>query len=79
MTAIVGGCIGAWYVTVLLFRQSRALLTTGKKAEAGKGEGRSGKKKEFPMLDMAEVARRAVPRKKSFLYTRSGDKGTSQV
>ncbi|CAM9177506.1 unnamed protein product, partial [Ascophyllum nodosum] len=28
---------------------------------------------------MAEVARRAVPRKKSFLYTRSGDKGTSQT
>ena len=78
MTAIVGGGIGVWYVTVLLFRQSWALLTTGK-AEAGGGEGRSGKKKEFPMLDMAEVARRAVPRKKSFLYTRSGDKGTSQV
>lgn len=31
------------------------------------------------MIDMAKVARRAVPRKKSFLYTRSGDKGTSQV
>ena len=78
MTAIVGGGIGAGYVAVRLFRQSRALLTTGK-AEAGGGEGGNGKKKEFPMLDMAEVARRAVPRKKSFLYTRSGDKGTSQV
>lgn len=31
------------------------------------------------MIDMAEVARRAVPKKKSFLYTRNGDKGTSQV
>ena len=78
MTAIVGGGIGAGYVAVRLFRQSRALLTTGK-AEAGGGEGGNGKKKEFPMLDMAEVARRVVPRKKSFLYTRSGDKGTSQV
>ena len=77
MTAIVGGGIGAGYVAVRLFRQSRALLTTGK-AEA---EGRKGRneKEKFPMLDMAEVARRAVPRKKSFLYTRSGDKGTSQV
>lgn len=39
----------------------------------------NGKEKEFPMLDMTEIARRAVPREKSFLYTRRGDKGTSQV
>ena len=38
-----------------------------------------GEKKEHPMLDMADIARGAVPRKKSFLYTRRGDKGTSQV
>lgn len=48
--------------------------------EKSKEEQRmNGKKTEFPMLDLAEIARRAVPREKSFLYTRRGDKGTSQV
>eukprot|EP00903_Cladosiphon_okamuranus_P006560 g6408.t1 len=52
-----------------LFWQSQAQ----RRAASGSGG------KEYPMFDMAEVARRAVPKKKSFLYTRNGDKGTSQL
>lgn len=62
-TALVGGGIGIGFVACRLFSQARS----------------GGDKKEHPMLDMADIARRAVPRKKSFLYTRTGDKGTSQL
>ncbi|CAB1121544.1 unnamed protein product [Ectocarpus sp. CCAP 1310/34] len=55
--------------------QRRSLTGANGRGSGGGGEGGD----ERPMLDMAEIARRAVPRKKSFLYTRSGDKGTSQL
>lgn len=68
-TAMVGGGVGIGYIAFRLFSQ-------------GRGGGRTpgeGQREDYPMLDMADIARRAVPRKKSFLYTRRGDKGTSQV
>lgn len=66
-TAMVGGGIGVGYLACRMISYAR--------------KGREGQKdpEDFPMFDMADIARRAVPRKKSFLYTRSGDKGTSQV
>lgn len=55
--------------------------TAAATAASDKGGAEEGedKNEKHPMLDMADIARRAVPRKKSFLYTRAGDKGTSQV
>ncbi|CAM9825750.1 unnamed protein product [Ectocarpus sp. 12 AP-2014] len=75
-TALVGGSVGLGYMAFRLASQAQRRSLTGF-GRGGGGGGEGGD--EHPMLDMAEIARRAVPRKKSFLYTRSGDKGTSQL
>lgn len=66
---MVGGGVGIGYIAFRLFSQ---------RSGGGRTPG-GGQREDFPMLDMADIARRAVQRKKSFLYTRRGDKGTSQV
>ncbi|CAM9455154.1 unnamed protein product, partial [Ectocarpus fasciculatus] len=78
-TALVGGGVGLGYMAFRLTNQAqrRSLAGANGRGDGGGGGGAGGD--ERPMLDMAEIARRAVPRKKSFLYTRSGDKGTSQL
>lgn len=76
-TALVGGSVGLGYMAFRLASQAQRRSLTGANGRGG-GGGREGGD-ERPMLDMAEIALRAVPRKKSFLYTRTGDKGTSQV
>lgn len=70
--------MGLGYVACRLFWQSQTQRWGTSGSGAG-GKPGTGGGKEYPMIDMADVARRAVPRKKSFLYTRNGDKGTSQV
>lgn len=65
----MGAALGVGYVTI------RLLSTKGRK----KRDDDFVPPTEFPMLNMEEIAKRTVARKKSFLYTRSGDSGTSQV
>ncbi|CAN0127342.1 unnamed protein product [Ectocarpus sp. 6 AP-2014] len=77
-TALVAGSVGLGYMTFRLASQAQRRSLTRANGRGGGGGGGEGDD-ERPMLDMAEIARRAVPRKKSFLYTRSGDKGTSQL
>lgn len=74
LSAAMGGGIGLGYLAYHLLSTARA----GRRSSSSSSNG-SAAKEGYPMLDMAEIARRAVARKKSFLYTRSGDSGTSQV
>lgn len=60
--------MGIGYLALLAILQARS----AREDEEDGGE-------DFPMLLIADIARRTVRRKKSYLYTRSGDKGTSQV
>ncbi|CAM9762157.1 unnamed protein product [Pylaiella littoralis] len=85
-TALVGSGVGLGYVTFRLLQRTRRCISSSSSRNQGKpyngagdGAGAGDGKQQYPMIDMADLARRTVQRKKSFLYTRSGDKGTSQL
>lgn len=74
-TAAVGATVGVGYVAVRLLSS----MGGGKSKSIKGGGGEGADAVHLPMFNMEEIAKRAVERKKSFLYTRSGDSGTSQV